>query len=186
MRLLLITLYFIACLISCRSRIEQFYPDSYFSEDKIYRNESLGFSLLFQGNWYIETDPNYMERNVGDFAQTLRERGAELMFIGATVEGSQGVRGIVINYNASVKEYAEQVRDINKKDVSVDSGLTSIVINGKPMVRWNYTFSSFRYVEFFFTIDTYNIRIAFWAKPDLFFRFYPVYLNIMTSLELVN
>lgn len=176
----------LSILLSCASSIRQFYPDSYFTEDGIYQNKALRFSLSFRGNWVLITDPNEMRGNTREFAHDLQERGAELLFVGATSEGAQGVRGIAINLNTLPREYAERVREINADGVSEDFGLRDMLIDGMPMVRWDYVVKDFRFVEFFFTLDTYNTRIAFWTKPAIFERFEPVYLDIMSSLSFIS
>lgn len=186
MRNILITVSLLIFIGGCGGPISQFYPDSYFSEDNIYQNKPLRFSLTFQGNWDIETNPNKMRRSLQKLAREFQKQGIELLFIGSTVDALQGVQGVAINLNASTREYAETYRDINKSYMTTDSGLTDIIINNKPMVRWNYVKYGFQFIEFFFTLDTYNIRIAFWSKPNIFKRFLPVYFNIMSSLDFIS
>lgn len=176
-------------ILSCASSIKEFYPDSYFKEDGIYQNKPLSFSLAFEGSWNIFTDPNNMVRSLKQLAVDHQKEGRELLFVGTTADGLQGVRGIALNLNASTEEYAEMYRNIkttNNEAISADSGLVAVMANNIPMVRWSYTEYGHQFVEFFFTIDTYNIRIAFWAKPIFFRRFLPVYFAIMSSIELIN
>ena len=52
--------------------------------------------------------------------------------------------------------------------------------------RWEYSKSGLRFVEFFFAIDTYNLRIAFWTTPVLYGNFLPVYREIMETLRLTD
>lgn len=176
-------------LAGCSAPIKQFYPDSYFNEDCIYQNKPLRFSLVFRESWNIYTDPNQMMRSLKKLAKEHQKEGRELLFVGTTVDGLQGVRGIAINLNASAKEYAEMYRNIKITDneaISADSGLVEVVVNTIPMIRWSYTEYSHEFIEFFFTIDTYNIRIAFWAKPLFFKRFLPVYFSIISSIEQIG
>lgn len=170
----------------CTPSLQEFYPDSYFVQDGIYQNRPLGFALVFRGNWEIITSPSQMERSSKSFAKQLRNQSAELLFVGTTSERTQGTRGIAINLNIPFDEYALRIQELNKPDVKKDLGLTEVLLNGMPMIRWDYVVGGFRFVEFFFTLDTYNIRIAFWTKPGIFDRFEPVYLDIMSSLSYVS
>ena len=54
------------------------------------------------------------------------------------------------------------------------------------MVKWVYDKSGFRFVEFFFNIGTYDIRVSFWTKPDLFEKFLPVYEQIISTLRVTR
>ncbi len=173
----------LAVCIGCAARIEQFYPDSYFNQDGVYENRPLGFSLTFRGNWSITEDPADMQGSTREFARELQAQGAELLFAGSTAEGTQGVRGIAVNLNMPALEYARKIRAINQDAVNADSGLTEVQIDGARLIKWEYGISEFRFVEFFFTADTYDIRIAFWARPDIFTRFEPVYYDIISSLK---
>jgi hypothetical protein len=176
----------VALMLTCAVPLKEFYPDSYFVEDRVYQNRALRFTLTFRGDWNLMTSPNEMEGETREFARELQLRGAELLFAGSTVEGTQGVRGITIHLNDPVDEYAEKVRALNKDDVGEDFGLTASVLDGLPVVRWDYTVGEFRFVEFFFTLDTYNVRIAFWTRPDLFERFESVYVDIISSISYVG
>ncbi|MBD3394101.1 MAG: hypothetical protein GF418_00610 [Chitinivibrionales bacterium] len=172
--------------LQCAAPLEHFYPDTYFPADGVYQNKSLRFSLTFRGGWRLTTDPRDMRGASRNFARELQERHAELLFAGTTVEGNQGVRGIAANLNIPYNEYADRIREINREDVHEDLGITETIIDGIPMVRWDYTVSGFRFVEFFFVLDTYNVRIAFWTRPAIFERFESVYLDIMSSLDFIS
>lgn len=176
----------ILLLAGCASTISEFYPDSYFFEDRVYQNKPLRFSLTFRSAWSLITDPNEMAGPTRDFAQELREMGLELLFVGTTAEGTQGTRGIAANLNIPARDYAERIRTANAETISEDYGFTDMLADGKPMVRWDYLSHGFRFAEFYFTLDTYNVRIAFWAKPDTFERFLPVYIDIMSSLSFID
>jgi hypothetical protein len=173
-------------LPGCSSHIEQFYPDSFFKEDNIYQNRPIRFSLDFQGNWDIETDPNNMSRGIQKEVRRYQKIGVELLFAGTTVDGLQGVSAVAANLNESTQKYAETIRELNMRYLTADSGLVDMLINNKPIVKWEYSKFEMQYVEFFFALDTYNIRVAFWAQPAVFKRFYPVYLEIMSSLEFIS
>lgn len=186
MRIILVSLVCLLYLLGCSAPIKQFYPDSYFKEDAVYQNKPLRFSLTFKENWVIDTDPNYMMRSLRSIAKEHQKLGGELLFIGGTVDGLQGVKGIAMNLNIPNDEYAESIQSINKSVITSDSGLSEIIINGYSMIKWTYTSHDHKFVEFFFTLDTYNLRIAFWALPSTLDRFYPVYLDIMSSLEFIS
>lgn len=173
-------------LLSCAPSMVQFYPDDYYPEDGIYENKPLRFIFTFSGNWQIETDPEKMDRSSRAFAGELQKSGVELLFIGSTVEGFHGTRGIAINLNEPAREYAEYIRRINKKDIDQDQGLIDFYAGDNPMVKWIYDKSGFRFVEFFFNIGTYDIRISFWTKPDLFEKFLPVYEQIISTLRVTR
>jgi hypothetical protein len=184
--LMFFTAFVVLFPVSCAAPLKEFYPDSYFTEDGIYQNRPIGFTLVFRGNWDIVTDPMKMEKGSRAFAGQLLKSGADLLFVGTTSEKTQGVRGIAINLNIPCEEYAERIRKINAPDITSDSGLTAQLLNNLPMVRWDYTVGEFRFVEFFFTLDTYNVRIAFWSKPAIFERFENIYLDIISSLSFVG
>mgnify|MGYP005806876283 CR=1 FL=1 len=173
-------------LVRCVSSIKQFYPDSFFEEDNVYKNKPLQFSLQFKGNWFVDTDPNTMNNTAKKYAKSLQDKNAELLFIGSTVEGTQGVRGIAVNLNIPTLEYAQNIQKINQKGLTSDSGLVQIELNNSPFVKWSYESEGFQFVEFFFTLDTYNIRIAFWSKPIIFKRFLPIYFDIISSLDTIS
>jgi hypothetical protein len=54
------------------------------------------------------------------------------------------------------------------------------------MAVWRYSKDQFVFIEYFFNIDTYDIRVAFWTKPRLFDKFLPVYKGIMGTLSLAD
>jgi hypothetical protein len=173
-------------LISCAPALKDYYPDSFFTQDGIYENRPLGFMLVFRGNWKIATDPAVMEKNSIAFARKLQESGAELLFVGSTSEQTQGVRGIAVNLNTPAEEYARQIQSINAASVSKDMGVTSMLVNGMPMARWDYMVKDYRFAEFVVQLDTYDVRIAFWSKPAVFEKFEPVYADIVSSLSLIG
>ncbi len=172
--------------MSCAPAMVQFYPDDYYPEDKIYENKPLRFILNYSGNWRIYTDPNEMDRGSRAFAKELQKSGLELLFIGATVEGFHGTRGIAVNLNEPAREYAEYIRRLNGDDVENDQGLTEFYAAENYMIKWVYDKSDYRFVEFFFNIETYDIRISFWTKPNLYDNFLPVFEQIMSTLSLTT
>lgn len=170
-------------LVKCAGPIKEFYPDSYFIEDHIYENKTIRFSLTFRKNWEIGTDPNKMERGIQKEVRRYQKIGVELLFAGTTTDGLHGVSAVAANLNASTQEYAETIRRLNKDYITADSGLVDMLIKDKPVVKWKYCKLGLQYIEFFFTIDTYNVRVAFWSEPNIFDRFLPVYISIISSLE---
>ncbi len=175
----------VAVGLECAAPIVQYYPDVYFPEDRTYQNKSLGITFSFVGNWEIECDPNKMKENKSN-ALLLQETGGELLFVGYTVEKTQGTRGIAVNLNETNMGYAEEIIKLNKEEQQVDSGLNEISIASIPMIQWIYEKAGFKFVEFFFKIETYNVRIAFWTKPRLFSNFLPVYEDIMRTMILTG
>jgi hypothetical protein len=169
--------------LQCAAPIKQFYPGEYFPQDRTYQNITLGFSFSLRGNWEIITNPNEMKENKSN-AVLLHQTGGELLFIGYTVEQTQGTRGIAVNLNEPAMQYAEEIRKLNADQRQIDSGLTEISLGNIPMIQWIYEKDGFRFAEFFFKVDTYNIRIAFWTKPRLFPNFHSVYEDMMGSLSL--
>ena len=169
----------------CTPPIKQFYPGTFFPEDRVYQNKSIGFSLSYRGNWDIATDPNDMKENKV-VAWELHNTGAELLFVGSTVEETQGTRCIASNLNETNREYAEQIERINRDQLQSDSGLADDTVHAIPVVRWEYSKSDFKFVEYFFSVDTYNLRIAFWTKPSLYGNFFSVYKEIMGSLVITE
>jgi hypothetical protein len=175
----------VAAGMHCAAPITQYYPDAYFSEDRTYQNKALGFTFSFTGNWEIVCDPNKMKENKSN-ARLLQETGGELLFVGYTVEKTQGTRGIAVNLNETNKAYAEEIIKLNKEDQQADSGLSEVTLASIPMIQWTYEKAGFKFVEFFFKIETYNVRIAFWTKPRLFNNFLPVYEGIMRTMILTG
>lgn len=173
-------------MLSCAGPLRQFYTDTYFIEDGIYENKPLGFTLQFDGNWYIFTDPNEMPRGGKEFARQMQESGGELIFMGSTVEGTQATRGIAMNLNLPEREYAERIHELNKDELEHDGGLIDFFAGDHPMVKWEYRKGGFQFVEFFFRLGTYNLRIAFWTKPSIYKSFSPVYESIMASIQYVS
>jgi hypothetical protein len=174
---------FIFPVISCSPVIIQFYPGKYFKEDKIYQNKILGFALVFRGNWDIITDPNKMKEN-RSYARELHSVGAELLYIGFTLEKTQGTRCIAYNKNETSEKYAEEIRNANRENISSDSGITAATLNGKKFFTWRYDADGFCFIEYFFNLDTYNVRIAYWTTPELFKRFRPVYDDMIGSVDI--
>lgn len=173
-------------LASCATSIKQFYPDSYFEEDYIYTNKTLRFSINYKSAWQIETDPQKMERGLKKIAKEFQAQGIELLYVGSTPDALQGTQGVAANLNTPAKEYAEAYRKLNSASMTADSGLTNMLIDGISMVKWEYEKYGFHFAEFFFTLDTYNIRLVFWAKPPIFKKFYKEYLSIMSSIDFVS
>jgi hypothetical protein len=173
--------FFVACF--CAAPLQQFYPDAYYEEDKIYENKPLRFVMQFQGNWLMFTDPRDMDKGSRALARAFARSGYELLFVGATVEGMHGTRGIAVNLNEPVQEYAEQIRRLNAADVQNDKGLVPMIAGRIPLVKWIYDKAEFRFAEFFLNIGTYDIRIAFWSKHELFEKFLPVYEDMISSIE---
>jgi hypothetical protein len=170
----------------CASHLEQFYPDDFFEQDNVYENKPLGFSLTYKGNWLIVTDPDEMTGASKQFAKDLRRLGAELLFVGFTVEGTQGTRGIAANLNEPPMEYAEQIRNLNKTEITGDSDLSEYIAGDREMVKWEYRIGDFHFVEFFFVSETYDVRVAFWTRTNLFDNFFPVYEEIISSIVTVG
>ncbi len=172
-------------IIGCAAPIKQFYPGTFSREDRTYQNKSIGFSLTYRGSWELITDPNGMKENK-KYAKECQQSGLELLFIGFTAEKMQGTRCIVWNLNETNKEWAEHIQRINKTQIDKDYGTAEDTLHGVPMVRWEYAKDELRFVEFFFSIDTYNLRIAFWTTPDLYDKFLPVYEDMMKTLSIIN
>jgi hypothetical protein len=173
-------------LASCAGPIRQFYPDTYYAEDHLYENKPLHFIMRFEGNWELITDPNEMGKESGKVARQFAKSGAELLFIGATTEGFHVVRGQAVNLNEPTMDYAQYIRRISAKDVQNDQGLAPILLGKNSMVKWTYDKGGSRIIEFFFTIDTYDLRIAFGTRREFFEKFLPVYEEIMTSLQVTG
>jgi hypothetical protein len=170
-------------LCFCAAPLRQFYPDTYYEADGIYENKPLRFVMKFQGNWILFTDPKEMDKGSRALAKTFARSGYELLFVGASVEGQHGTRGIAVNLNEPPKEYAEQVRELNKAEVQNDKGLTEMIVGQMALVKWVYDKADFRFAEFFINIGTYDIRIAFWSRKELFEKFLPSYEEMIGSIE---
>lgn len=106
--------FLVAMGMHCTAPISQYYPDMFFPEDRTYQNKTLGFTFSFIGNWEIICDPNKMKENRSN-ALLLHETGGELLFVGYTVEKTQGTRGIAVNLNETNKAYAEEIMKLNSE-----------------------------------------------------------------------
>lgn len=168
----------------CSAPLKQFYPDTFFEEDAIYENHALRFSLRFRGNWNIITDPTEMSSTYQAFAKTLQKAGGELLFMGSTVEELYGVKALAINLNEPPLDYAGYIRDLNQSEVQDDMEPVEFIAGEHLMAKWVYDKSGYRFVEFFFVVDTYDIRLSFWTKPELFVNFLPVFEETAASLTL--
>jgi len=173
-------------IIGCSRPLVQFYPDHYYNNQRVYENKPLRFLLTFRGNWDIVTDPNLMERSFRKEAEFFSKSGLELLFIGSTTEGYHGTRGVAANLNDPAEEYATNIRNLNKQDIQNDQGFTISDNEGITVVKWVYDKNGYRFAEFFFNIDTYDIRIAFWSRPEYFNKFLSVYEEIIGSLTVTN
>lgn len=173
-------------VFSCAAPVKQFFPDTFYPEDHVYENKPLRFVLKFEGNWELITDPNELSTSAKKTVTKWAASGIELLFIGSTVEGLHTTRGMVEHLNMSSREFAERVRSNSKSSVTHDKGLTEMVMEKNSMVKWIYDKDGFTYAEFFFSIDTYNIRIAFCSRPGDFGRFLPVYESIMSTLQVTG
>ena len=173
----------VCLLLCCAPQIKQFYPGTYFPEDRTYQNPSLGFSLTYRGVWDITTEPAQLRDN-RSYARDLHDIGAELLYVGFTVEKTQGTRCIVYNKNETAGRYAEEIRGANREQMDDDSGCAQITVDGRQFSTWRYDENGFCFIEYFFTVDTYDVRVAFWSKSKLFDAFRPVYDEIMGSLTL--
>ncbi|MFP4014634.1 MAG: hypothetical protein ACLFVQ_11145 [Chitinispirillaceae bacterium] len=171
-------------LLSCAASVKQFYPDHYYQAEGIYENRPLGFTLIYKGNWDLILDPRDMSPSNRDFARELNENGLELLYVGTTVEGFHGTRAIAANLNEPVMEYARKIRELNLADNDSDRGLTVCTDVKLPVVKWEYDRAGFRFVEYYFKVDTHNVRVAFWSTPEKFEMFAPVYEEVINSLGL--
>ena len=174
--------------MGCAAPLKEIYHDTYFEEDGIYQNSALGFSLQFPVEWYLFTDPNTMSKPLKALARDMLKDASELLFVGTTSDGLQGVKGVAAHLNANAVEYAKAYYQINKPDMVGDSGLVEIPINEVPMVVWEYSkkvgTSYVHYIEFFFSIRSYTVRICFWADQRIFNRFMQTYFDVIKSIEL--
>jgi hypothetical protein len=172
-----------ALVLSCAPQIRQFYPDTFYAQDHTYENKSLGFALTFAGNWEITTNPKEMNAAGKKVARDLQSSGGELLFTGFSVEGTQGTRGIVENLNLSDEDYLKEIQKSNSASIEKDLGSISFQAGDRLVLKWQYVYAGLSYVEFLFKSGTYNVRIAFWTKPELYERFLPVYEDIIGSLS---
>ncbi len=173
-------------LLTCSAPIRQFYPDHFFPEDNVYKNEGIGFLLTLRGKWNIITDPNSMNRYYREFAATIQESGGELLFMGSTVEELYGIKAVALNLNEPPREYATYIRELNKDDVDCDSNPVDFITGSQQMVKWVYDRAGYRFAEFFFVVGTYDIRLSFWTKPQLFENFLPVFEEIVSTVEVTR
>jgi hypothetical protein len=172
--------------VNCAAPIKQFFPDTYYSEDRIYENKPLHFIVQFKGNWDLITDPNELSSGAKKTVVRWAKSGIELLFVGSTSEGLHTTRGMAENLNMPAREFAGTVLKNSESGVQNDRGLSDVTLGQNEMVKWVYDKEGFRYAEYFFAIDTYDIRIAFCSRPDAFERFLPVYEGIMATLEVTG
>jgi hypothetical protein len=173
-------------LVSCTSTINQFYPDTFYSEDNIYENKTIGFLMTFRGKWNIITNPNDMNRHYKSFAQTMQDAGGELLFMGSTIEELYGVKALALNLNEPPDDYAQYIRTLNSSEIESDTTPVDFFTENIHAVKWIYTRTGYRFVEFFFIVDTYNVRLSFWTKPELFLNFLPVFEEIVGTITFTS
>jgi hypothetical protein len=173
-------------LSSCSSTIKQYYSDAFYPEDKIYENKTIGFLMTFRGKWNIITNPNDMNRHYKSFAQTMQKAGGELLFMGSTVEELYGVKALALNLNESPGDYAQYIRALNKTEIDTDTTPIDFYTENLHAVKWIYTKAGYRFIEFFFVVDTYNVRLSFWTKPELFTNFLPVFEEIVGTITFTS
>ena len=94
----------------------------------------------------------------------MQKAGGELLFMGSTVEELYGVKALAMNLNEPPFEYAQYIRELNKGDIDNDTEPVDFVIGSHRMSKWIYDKSGYRFVEFFFIVDTYDIRLSFWTN----------------------
>lgn len=175
----------VACaFLCCAPRIEQLYSDSYGVEDRVYRNKTLGFALMYPRGWRLHTEPSDMSKAQRTVAKTLHKQGAELLFAGETLDGKQGTRGIAQNLNRTNESFLVGLRAANVLNIEQDHGSSAFMAGDVLSLKWEYTYRGLRFMEFLFRVGTYNVRIAFWAPPDRFDDFMPVYESTMATLSL--
>jgi hypothetical protein len=170
-------------LAACAPSLTQFFDDEFFAQDRVYQNTSLGFTLRYPAGWRIAASPDEMDETQQTAARILHRQGAELLFAGGTVEGTQGTRAIVENLNCTNEEYLAKAREANRGNIQKDLGDASIMAGEQLMVRWEYLFHDMHFAEFLFRAGSYNVRVAFWCKPDVFPKFLQVYEDVMGTLE---
>ena len=177
---------FFALFSGCSSPLRQFYTDAFYTEDNIYENKSIGFCITFRGRWNIITDPNFMNSHYKSFARTMQKAGGELLFMGSTVEALYGVKALALNLNEAPRDYAEYIRKLNESEIDHDTILIDFQTENLQTVKWIYHKAGYQFVEFFFVINTYNIRLSFWTKPELFPNFLPVFEEMVGNIVLTS
>jgi hypothetical protein len=110
----------------------------------------------------------------------------ELLYAGATTDGLYGTRCIAGNFNIPLKAFAENIRNANSNSLENDQGLTDFYAGPIPAVKWIYDQSGFRFAEYIFKIDTYDIRISFWTKAELFQNYLDIFELIMSTLTVTG
>ncbi len=170
-------------LTSCAPQLKRFYDGHFYIEDAIYENKSLQFIITYKRGWYLFTEEYEMDNTTKALARSLHKRNQELLYAGATADGLYGSRCIASNFNFPVEQFAKNIRDANKSDVQKEYGLTQAVIGELPAYKWVYDQMGFRFVEYFFRINTCNIRIAFWTKSELFDYNISVFEDIISTMS---
>src|SRR6056297_3526581 len=59
---------------------QHFYPDDYFTTDRIYRNKPLGFAMQFEGQWELALTTQEMRSTARKAAKVMHNSGRELLF----------------------------------------------------------------------------------------------------------
>ncbi len=182
--LLLLIIPLLIC--SCISPLKQYYPDKFYHEDSIYENKQLRFLITYSSSWYLFTDPKELDKKTQSVYRSFHKSGMELLYAGATTDGLYGTRCIAGNFNIPIKAFAENIRKANSNSLENDQGLIEFYAGSIPAVKWIYDQSGFRFAEYFFKIDTYDIRISFWTKADLFQNYIDIFELIMSTLTVTG
>jgi hypothetical protein len=181
-----LTIFSVILLSSCASNLKQYYPGRYYLEDSIYENKILQFLITYSGGWYLFANPKEMDQQTRRCAESLHKTHQDLLFTGATADGLYGTRCIAANYNLPIKKFAENIQRANSVDIRNDQGLTDFFAGSTPAVKWVYDQMGFRFTEYYFKIETYDIRISFWTKPELFNNYLGAFEQIIGTLTITG
>lgn len=182
----LLLLIILLLISSCISPLKQYYPDKFYHEDSIYENKQLRFLITYSSSWYLFTNPKELDRKTQAVYRSFHKSGMELLYAGATTDGLYGTRCIAGNFNIPIKTFAENIQKANRNSLENDQGLNEFYAGPIPAVKWIYDQSGFRFAEYFFKIDTYDIRISFWTKAELFQNYLDAFELIMSTLTVTG
>ncbi len=163
----LVAIVLVAVLAGC-GEIKDVYSDRYIEEDFKYVNDTIGFSITFK-DWEVYPHISSMPKGAQKFAKSLRDQGAELIFVANSSNRLLTARATVEEMNLPLHQYYNLIYDINREQLEEGVSKDMITVGKTDMVKWIYKAAkSFTDQEYQVKKDKYNIRLSFWTTRSLF------------------
>lgn len=173
MRKALIFAWFMTLVAGCAG-VSDLYRDAYDTREHRYKNESIGFSLDFDGFWNVYAHADSMPPAVREIAKSFKEDGGELIFYATTSNQLLYARAIVEDAGLPLQQYYEIVSEINSDELKEVSA-SRVKLGKTEMIEWVYEVqvdeTKLIFLEYQTRSGPYNIRLGFWTLASLFDEF---------------